>query len=718
MKHSFLRQCLLTFLLVSSFPTAFADEGMWIPALLGEGRIREMHSRGLRLGADDLYSINGSSLKDAIVLFGRGCTGAIVSAEGLLLTNHHCGFGQIQSHSTIEHDYLTDGFWAMSREEELPNPGLTVSLLVRMEDVTEKALAGVTEGMTEAARKTAIEETAKQIAAAATEGTHYQAEVRPLFAGNQYFLYVMEVFRDVRLVGAPPSAIGNFGGDTDNWMWPRHTGDFSVFRIYAGPDNKPAEYAESNLPYRPGKYLTVSVAGVTEDDFTMVYGFPAVTTEYLPASLVKLIAEHSYPSRIAIRQKKLDIIASDSQNDPAVRIQYASKRAGIANAWKKWIGVEKGLSRFGATDKKQEFEKAFQAWAEAGGYTAYAAILPAFDKLTADMKPVQHWIDHFSDAIWSLDIIQFAARFRALLAADPKDEETWTKESEKLQSGFPAFFRDFNPDTDKKLLIAMMEHFREKISPSELPDVYDQINKKFRGDITAFADWAYQRSMLVSETATGSFLGDYHPKDARRMISDPLFKVMNSFYAAFSGKYAAVYKGQAFVQDSLQRLYMKGIMEMQAGRELYPDANSTLRITYGKVDDYFPADAVRYEYYTTLAGVMEKNDPGIYDYRVPERLSGLYAGKDYGGYDTGGEMRICFIASNHTTGGNSGSPVLNGSGQLIGLNFDRNWEGTMSDISYDPEMCRNIVLDIRYCLFIIDTYAGAGHLLQEMTLVR
>ncbi len=689
-----------------------ADEGMWIPSLLGEQKLDDMRKRGLKLTAEDVYSVNQASLKDAIVLFGRGCTGAIVSDEGLLLTNHHCGSGSIQRHSALEHDYLTDGFWAMSREEELPNAGLSVSLLVRMEDVTARVLERVSPGMTEAERGAAVEEARKAIIEEIRKASKYEAEVKPLYGGNQYFLYVMQVFRDVRLVGAPPAAIGNFGGDTDNWMWPRHTGDFSVFRIYADSNNMPAEYSKSNLPYKPARFLEISLDGVDKGDFTMVYGFPASTRQYLPAEMVELIANISNPEKIAIRRMKLDIMGADMDADPKVRIQYASKYQGVANAWKKWIGESKGLNRFDAVDKKLAFEEQFNQWA--AGKTEYSGLLTEYARLVRSLTPVQLWIDQFSEAVWSLDIIRYAAGYRTLAGLDKPSEESLQKELDRLKKGAPGFFKDYNQPTDRKLLTAMLGYFRNAVKPGELPDIYQEIDRQYGGSVSRFMDEVYDRSFMVSQDRAEAFLSGYKPAKAKKLKADPVYRIMDSFSRKFQAEYAAEYQKLLTRQDSLQRVYIKAIMEMRAGEQLLADANSTLRVSYGVVNDYFPRDAVYYDFQTTLEGIMEKDNPDIYDYRVPDRLRELYDRKDFGRYGQDGKLNVCFTGANHTTGGNSGSPVLNAEGRLIGLNFDRNWEGTMSDIMYDPDMCRNIILDIRYCLFIIDKYAGAAHLIEEM----
>lgn len=699
--------------------TSLADEGMWIPSLLEKYNIEDMQDKGLRLSAEDLYSVNNSSLKDAIVLFGRGCTGGVVSDEGLLFTNHHCGYGQIQYHSSIENDYLTDGFWAMSKEEELVNPGLTVSFLVYMDDVTEKALEGVTPEMTEKERADKIFQNSKEIAEEVTKDTHYEAVVKPLFLGNQYFVYVMEIFRDVRLVGAPPSAIGKFGGDTDNWMWPRHTGDFSIFRIYADKDNKPAEYSEDNVPYEPKKYFDVSIKGVELGDFSMVYGYPYTTNEYFPSYMVDMYANYLYPERIKIRQKKLDIIGAAMDADPKVRIQYSSKDAGIANAWKKWIGVIKGLKRLNAVEKKQMQEKRFAEWTrKSTGGQKYKTLLTEYESTVDQAKPLAYWTDYFSEAIYRTDIFSFASRFNKLAGLPKDQEEEVEKEVQSLLSSSERFFKDYHQPTDKRLFTEMMRIFYEGVPADQLPDVYESIAGKYGNDFEAYADKVYEKSIFTSLEKMTDFLEGYKASKAKKLKKDPVYSAMKSFLDYYQANVAFKFSRLRGTVDSLQRVYMAGLMEFEPDRLFYSDANATLRVTYGNVNGYEPRDAVNYRHYTTLEGIMEKDNPDIYDYDVPDKLKELYNDKDYGRYARDdGDMPVCFIAMNHTTGGNSGSPVLNADGHLIGLNFDRNWEGTMSDFMYDPEMCRNITLDIRYALFIIDKFAGASHLVKEMNIV-
>jgi len=694
-----------------------ADEGMWIPSLLHKYNYADMQKKGLKITPEDIYSVNQSSLKDAIVLFGRGCTGEVVSDQGLMLTNHHCGYGRIQAHSSLEHDYLTDGFWAMSKEEELPNSGLKVTFLIRMEDVSDRILSKLNASMTEMERKTVVGLISKEIIEEATKGTHYEAEVKPLYAGNQYFLYVTEVYKDVRLVGAPPSTIGKFGGDTDNWMWPRHTGDFSVFRIYADKDNMPADYSEDNVPYKPKRHFTVSLKGVDKGDFTMVYGYPYTTHEYLPSFNVNMIANIEYPERIKLRQKKLDIIGAAMNADPGVRIQYASKQAGIANAWKKWIGVIRGLNNLNAIEKKQAFEKEFNTWAQQSPSGAsYKNLLSAYKSTIDEITPLNYWGDYFDEAIRRLDIFRFAVKFRNL--ANPEGFEDIDSEVEKMFKATESFFKNYHQPTDKKIFTAMLEMIYNGIDPNQYPPYFQEISKEYNEDFQAYADWVYERSVFISKENMISFLEKYKTSKAKKIQSDPLFLLLADFNDYFVVNIQSEKKILQAQLDSLQRVYMAGQMQMQEDKLFYPDANATLRVTYGVINDYFPRDAVYYYYQTTLDGIIQKDNPDIYDYKVPEKLKELYKNKDYGRYGQNGTVNVCFTASNHTTGGNSGSPVLNAEGHLIGINFDRNWEGTMGDLMYDPDMCRNISIDIRYLLFVMDKFAGAGHLVDEMTIVE
>jgi len=696
----------------------FADEGMWIPVLLSKN-IEKMQQMGLKLTAEDIYSINHSSLKDAIVRFGYGCTGEVVSPNGLLLTNHHCGFGVIQRHSSLENDYLTDGFWARSLEEELPNPGLTVTFLVRMEEVTSRVLEGVTDTMTEQERNKIIRENMTKINDEAEEGNHYNAYVRSFYHGNQYYLLVTEVFKDIRFVGAPPSGIGKFGGDTDNWMWPRHTGDFSVFRIYADTNNQPAEYASDNVPYKPKYYLPVSLEGYKEGDFTLLFGNPGTTREYLPSDAVELIAVKENPVKIGLRQKRLDIIGSAMNSDRLTRIQYASKHARISNYWKKMIGESRGIRKAHAIEKKQEFEKRFRQWAESQGRKqGYAEILSRFSSLYGQILPISMAAIYLREAGMAPEIYRFSLSAGDLIEhAQDKEvtDEELAEDVTRFEGAARGFFKDYQPQIDARITAVMLEEMKANMDPLFLPDIFQHIDRKFKGDIQAFVDDLYSRSLFVDSTKLYPLLEKGKRGSMKKLAADPAY----IFSQSVSGRYRQeiVPEGRRIsgIIDSLQRIYMKAQMEMQPEKQFYPDANSTMRVCYGQVDGFHPADAVTYDPFTTAQGILEKEDSTIYDYAVEERLKELISAGDYGPYaDDDGSLHVAFISTIHSTGGNSGAPVLNGSGELIGINFDRNWEGTMSDLMYDPDQCRNIVLDIRYLLFIMDKYAGATWLVEEM----
>jgi len=699
-----------------------ADEGMWIPILMQQYNFGDMQAKGFKLTAEDIYSVNNASMKDAIVIFGGGCTGEMISDQGLLITNHHCGYGNIQRHSSLEHDYLTDGFWAMTREEELSNPGLKVTFLISMNDVTTRVLQDVTESMTESERAAIIERNITELEKRAVEGTHYEARVESFYNGNQYFIFVNEVFTDVRLVGAPPSAIGKFGGDTDNWMWPRHTGDFSMFRVYCDKDGKPAAYSKDNVPLKPKKFFPISTKGVKEGDFTMVFGYPGTTTEYLPSFAVEQIQNETDPSRILIRGTKLDIINVAMNSDPLIRIQYSAKAASIANGWKKWIGEIRGLKRLNAIEKKKQFETDFQKWVQSnrGIEAKYGKILSQYEQIYKELSPYNKAMIYINEAGLGSDAIMLALRMRTLegiVSASDTDLATLKKDAQARADGH---FKDYNEATDKQIFTQMIKLYYENV-PKEFHPAYfvnfDKITKKATDKYAAFADYCYSKSVFTNQEKFNKFLSTLSPKSYKILMKDPVYLLMKDFVSVYQNQISGPYDEYYTKLDSLDRIYMKAQMEFQPDELFYPDANFTLRITYGKVDNYFPADGVEYEYFTTLDGIIEKDNPEIYDYDVPDKLKELYKSKDYGRYaDSDGTIHVAFIGTNHTTGGNSGSPVINANGELIGINFDRNWEGTMSDVMYDPDMCRNITLDIRYALFIIDKYAGASHLIEEMEL--
>ncbi|WP_076606444.1 S46 family peptidase [Rufibacter radiotolerans] len=718
--------CLWVLLALGSF-TASADEGMWLPMLLKQLNEADMQKRGMRLTAEDIYSINKSSLKDAIVQFGGGCTGEIISNQGLLLTNHHCGYGQIQSHSSVENDYLTNGFWAMTRAEEKPNPGLTATFIVRMEDVTKQILGDVPANLPEAEREKQVQANIKKVQAATTAGTHYDAIIRPFFYGKEYYMYVTETFKDIRMVGAPPESIGKFGGDTDNWMWPRHTGDFSLFRIYAGPDNKPAEYSPNNKPYTPKHHLPISLSGINPGDFTMVFGFPGRTTEYLPSQAVREIMEISDPAKVKIRTMKLGLLDQDMKADPKVRIQYAAKYASVSNAHKKWIGEMRGLKKLDAITKKQEQERKFAVWVaqETGRKTEYGQVLPQFEQNYAQLaKGPTLARDYYMEAVLGVELLNYAQAFATLSnniqKADPAamDAAAFQKEVDRLTKAATGFFKNYNLATDKKLFANLLQLYVKDLDAKYVPTILQTVTKDYKGNWDAYANFVYGASNLTSQEKVQDLLKLPMGKLQAKLLADPAVNLINAFSSIYRTSVLPTYTALNDQNTLLNRTYLQGLREMQKDRKFYPDANSTLRVSFGQVDTYKPADGVTYDYYTTLEGIMEKEDPTIPDYKVPAKLKELYLKKDYGPYGVNGKMPVAFIASNHTTGGNSGSPVINSRGELIGTNFDRNWEGTMSDIMYDPDRVRNISLDARYFLFIVDKFAGAGHLVKEMTLVN
>ena len=651
-------------------PSARADEGMWLPMLISQ-RIEHMHDKGFTLDAEDIYSINQASLKDAVVLFGGGCTGEVVSPEGLLFTNHHCGYSQIQKHSSVEHDYLKDGFWALERSDELPNPGLSVMFLEYMQDVTSE-LSSATD------RQAAID---SLVTSAEAAGKGLSASVEEFYYGNQYFLFVYKEFSDVRLVGAPPSSIGKFGGDTDNWMWPRHTGDFSIFRIYAGPDNEPAGYSEDNVPYRPKKYFKIATGGVQEGDFTFIYGFPGSTREYVTSDEVRYIGEISDPAKIALRTMRLEIMKKYMDSSQDLRIRYSSKYANVSNAWKKWQGEAGGIARNGTVEEKEAYEARFAEWA-AG--TRYEGLLDRLDSLYKVLEPLNFAREYTSETALALELPKFATAYcnaseedRAQLADD--------------------FYKDWWLPVDKECFIALMDAYSKDVPAEFRPACFDSSLVRY-GSIPAWADAVFGGGLSKGELSDAANDPAYA---FRKAFTEHYNNVLLPEYLRISDEITALYKD-----------YMQGQMEFEPEKAFYPDANLTLRVAYGNVAGYSPSDGVYYKPVSTLTGIMEKDNPEIFDYNVPQKLRELYA---TGLYD---DMPVCFIATNHTSGGNSGSPVIDADGNLIGLNFDRVWEGTMSDIAFDPAFCRNICLDIRYLLFVVDKVCDAGALLDELEFVE
>ncbi|NNE27371.1 MAG: S46 family peptidase [Saprospiraceae bacterium] len=693
---------------------------MWIPLLLKSLNEAEMQEMGMKLSAEDIYSINQGSLKDAIVHFGGFCTSEIISPDGLLLTNHHCGYGQIQAHSSVENNLLNTGFWAKDRQSELPNPGLTATFINEIIDVSAQALEGVTESMSVSERQSQIDKNINSISSGMELESYEDVFVRPFFNGNQYFAFITTTYTDIRLVGAPPESIGKFGADTDNWVWPRHTGDFSLFRIYAGPDNLPAEYSEDNIPFRPKHYLPISLDGVETGDFTMVFGFPGRTQEYLPSVAVEQILETSNPTKIGIREKALDIVGKYMRADEKTKIQYASKFASIANYWKKWIGESKGLERTNAVQNKKDFEKKFMSTLPKD--SPYRNILGEFETLYDDIQPYAYVRDYYSELtgrnIEMMRIVGIANRL--VNTYDNNGEEAYQSFKGRVIGFLEGFYKNYNSDIDKEVFAALTEMYANNVDPEFVPKKLrpTQVEGK-RQSYQAKAGSIYNNTIFADEKKMMAVL-DMAPAEAVEKIkSDPAFRFGKRWKKIYDGQVAEPYNEIKFQIDSLQRIYMKALMETFPDERFYPDANSTLRVTYGKVNGYEPMDAVKYEPVTYLDGVIEKYQPGDYEFDVDEKLINLYESKDYGQYaDKNGKVPVCFIGTNHTTGGNSGSPAIDAEGNLIGLNFDRAWEGTMSDINYDASICRNIMVDARYILFIIDKYADAGHLIEEMTLVH
>ncbi|MBO5814531.1 MAG: S46 family peptidase [Bacteroidales bacterium] len=700
-----MRKTLILVIALMAAMTARADEGMWLPSLISQ-RIADMQEKGFRLDADDIYSINQASLKDAVVLFGRGCTGELISPEGLLLTNHHCGYGQIQQHSSVEHDYLKDGFWAMNRSEELPNKGLTVSFLERMDDVTAQVLSGYTPDMTEEQRVELVKKNSQAlIDEAVKEGKGLRATVEALYYGNQYFLFLYREYADVRLVGAPPSSIGKFGGDTDNWMWPRHTGDFSMFRIYADKDNNPAPYSKDNVPYRPKKYFHISTKGVHEGDFTFIYGFPGRTQEYIHSEGVRYIEEIGDPHKIHLRTLRLDIMNKHQSESQKVRIQYSSKNAGVSNAWKKWQGEVKGIKKMKTVQTKQEFERAFDKWAQGGEFDG---VVSKIASIYAELEPYQFATDYYTETVRTIEVANFAMSTARLFKQDGFDK---AKAAELAET----FYKDWYLPIDKESFIAVMNEY-EKNVPADFKPVYYKEKLASYGTIEAWAEDIFTNSIFIDPAKVDALTSE----DKETVMADPAVEFFNEFLKWYTADIQPV---TTRLNQDLQlayRDYMRGQMvycrTQRVPKAFYPDANLTLRVAYGHIKGYSPADGTYYLPSSTIKGIMEKDNPEIFDYNIPQRLRDIYATKDYGRWsDASGEVPVCFIATNHTTGGNSGSPVINADGDLIGLNFDRVWEGTMSDIVFDPEICRNIALDVRYVLFTIEKIGGAGYLLDEMT---
>ena len=708
-------------------PLSRADEGMWLLPLLQKYNIATMQSMGLKLSAEDIYSVNHSSIKDAIVMFGRGCTGEVISSQGLVLTNHHCGYGAIQSHSSVEHDYLKDGFWARSTEEEIPTPGLSVTFLVRIEDVTEVMNNMLQGRITEKERAKIIEAVGDSLSADATKDTHYYASVQSFYGGNAFYLLVYETFSDVRMVGAPPSSIGKFGADTDNWTWPRHTGDFSLFRIYADKDNKPAKYSPDNVPYKPKHHLPISIKDLEKGDFAMVLGYPGSTTRYMTSWEVEESEKITNSNRAYIRGIKQDIILEDMLASDEVRIKYASKYSGSSNYWKHSIGQNQALKRLHVKSSKEKSEAEFLKWLDGNGKRkeAYGEALPLIRDAVKGRRDYVHANQYLLETLYmGTEIIGLASRandfYKYLnegqekISEDEKEKEM-AKRVNKFKDSARAFYKNYNCPTDKKVAKAMFKLFNNNVSKELQPELFNIIRIDYNGNFDEYIDNLYDKSMFADSVMLWAFLEN---PSAESLKNDPAFYAATSIGETRESYFEKI----GFFNDNYKkghRLYVAGIMEKNEGKPKYPDANFSMRLTYGKVLDYYPKDAVHYNYITTLKGVMEKEDPDNWEFVVPDRLKDLFESKNFGPYAMkNGEMPVNFITNNDITGGNSGSPVINAKGELIGCAFDGNWEAMSGDIIFEPDYQRCINVDIRYILFIIDKYAEAKRLIDEMTIAR
>lgn len=703
-------------LLLFIIQTQAQQGGMWIPSMLKGMNEGEMKTLGMKISAEQIYSINQSSLKDAVPHFDGGCTAEVISDKGLILTNHHCGFDNIQSHSTVEHDYLTNGFWAYKMDEELPNKDLEVTFVVKIEDVTSKIVEGTATLTSEAEKQKKIQQNISELVKNSPKETWQENRVKTFYDGNQYLLFVVESYKDVRLVGAPPSSIGKFGSDTDNWVWPRHTGDFSLFRIYADKNNRPAAYSKDNVPYKPKHFFPISITGLKENDFTMVMGYPGRTTEYLPSVAVNQIVETLNPAKVEIRDAALKVQDRFMRKDQAIKIQYAAKYASVANYWKKWMGETKGLKKANAVAAKQKFEKDFQQKVvKAGKQAEYGNLLAEFEKNYTEIKDYALARDYFSEvALRNTELLSVGYKLYQLeQLLNSKGEQAFNDRKTNLSNGIGDFYKDYNAEVDKNVFEQLINLYATKSPKQFLPESLNNINaSQLTTDVFA-------NSKLTSLEKFKSLLEGDSKKVIEKMNADKGYQLIKSMADAYTKNVAPKYDELNLKNIALQRTYMKAILELSPkSARIFPDANSTLRVTYGKIKGYKPNDAVYYEPFTTLDGVMEKYVPGDYEFDVPQKLIDLYNTKDYGIYSVNGKMPVCFIATNHTTGGNSGSPALDKNGNLIGLNFDRVWEGTMSDIYYSPDICRNIMVDSRYILFIIDKYAGAKNIINELKIIQ
>lgn len=692
----------------------WAVEGMWIPALIDMFH-SDMETYGLKLSPEEIYSTNKSSLKDAIVQFNGGCTAELVSDQGLLFTNHHCGYSSIQRHSSVEKDYLKNGFWAMNREQELACPWLRVTFVKEIRDVTKEVMAGLTEGMSAQERNKKMLLNISTLEQDSKSKPSITAKIKPFHQGNKYYMLVTEDYNDIRLVGAPPSAIGKYGGDTDNWVWPRHTGDFAVFRIYADGDNNSAKHNAANVPFKPAHFLPVSLKPKKEGDFTMVYGFPGRTEQHTSSTKLAFYMDQERPARINMRQTTLDLMKPAMNNSDEIRIQYASKQARIANAWKKWIGQILGLRELNALDKKLAWEKQYvQKTAEKSDWAAYKAALDQLKQLQAENEQYEFARSLFIEYFYvGPEFLRFAHDYKALIEdyAELKEKGKLEDEIKRLSSKIDSYYKNYNKALDQQIFNSLTPMYIDYIDPTLLP-------KGFKENWRKTGDKIFSKSIFLDPAKLKSTLNSYSERSGKKLAKDPAFVMANNLYNSFTEQVIPAYRKYAAAEQGLLSKYVEGILTMFPEKNTWADANSTMRIAYGKVEGSAPVDGMAYRHYTTIKGIMQKYDPDNPDFQLTERFLKLYKEGDWGQYEQDGELWVCFTASNHTTGGNSGSPVIDGEGNLMGINFDRSWESTMSDFMFDESRCRNIVVDARYVLWVIDKYGKAGHLIEEMTLVK
>ena len=702
-------------LLLVVFQSQAQQGGMWIPSLLNGMNETEMKNLGMKMTAKDIYDVNKASLKDAVPQFDGGCTAEMISAKGLLLTNHHCGFDAIQNLSSVEHDYLADGFWAYKMDDELPAKDVDVMFIISINDVSKQVLEGTETIALEADRQKKIQENITKITASFKKESWQENKVRTFYEGNQYILFVTETFTDIRLVGTPPSAIGKFGSDTDNWVWPRHTGDFSMFRIYADANNRPANYAKDNKPYVPKHFLPISLDGIKENDFTLVMGFPGRTQEYLPSSAIAQIQNDLNPAKIEIRENALKIQDGFMRKDNAIKIQYASKYAGIANYWKKWIGETQGLKKSNAILKKQNEEKIFlENVSKSNKKAEYENLLNDFAKNYTDIKDLALARDYYTEIVLRhAELLATANKMYQLeQVLNTKGEQAFIDRKNNLVNGMGDFYKNFNANVDEKVFEKLLDLYAKKSPKQFLPSNLKDINA------TSLSADIYKNSKLTSFEGMKTLLNGDTKTIIANLNADKGYAFLKEISDNYLKNIAPKYDEINLKNLALQRTYMKAQLEINKGARVFPDANSTLRVTYGKVKGFAPKDGIVYDHATYLDGVIEKFVPGDYEFDVPKKLIDLYKIKDYGQYAVDGKIPVCFLGTNHTTGGNSGSPAIDAYGNLVGLNFDRVWEGTMSDINYDPSICRNIMVDARYVLFIIDKFAGAKNIINELKLVH